>query len=533
VIAAAWRFPAAAYRYLRQSPLTGERARAILRERLAGRVDSCLTTLRRAIAANPAGPYARLLRACGCSENDLAPLVAREGLEGALAVLARSGVYLRIEEAKGRMAVDRGSERFWIEPGALAGPGLRPAFEVGTGGSRGKPAAIGVDLAFVADHAVDTLATLDAHGGAAWCHAGWTVPGGSSLVNVLEFSRAGPGPDRWFWQLAPAEPGLDRRYRWSAQALRAAARVAGRALPVPEVVGLGDATPIALWMRDTLRRGATPHLWTYASAAVRVARAAEERGWSLGGARFTAGGEPMTAQRRAAIERSGGTVLPRYGSTETDIIGYACARPIVADDQHLLEDRRAVIRAGDAGGLPGLPDGTLLFTSVLPSDPWTLLNVSLGDSARLTSRRCGCPMEALGLPRHLDTIRSFEKLTAGGMTFLDSDVESILDTQLPRLFGGAPTDYQLVDADGHGELPDLRLLVDPRLGPLDGGAVRSAFLAALGERGAGRVMARQWAAAALPRIERRSPRTTAAGKVLHLHRERERDRTEAGESGIY
>ena len=43
------------------------------------------------------------------------------------------------------------------------------------------------------------------------------------------------------------------------------------------------------------------------------------------------------------------------------------------------------------------------------------------------------------------TIRSHEKLTAGGMTLLDTDVIRLLDEVLPARFGGAPTDYQLVE----------------------------------------------------------------------------------------
>ena len=63
----------------------------------------------------------------------------------------------------------------------------------------------------------------------------------------------------------------------------------------------------------------------------------------------------------------------------------------------------------------------------------------------MTRRSCGCYFERLGWRSHLHTIRSFEKLTAGGMTVLDADVVRILEELLPARFGGAAADYQLVE----------------------------------------------------------------------------------------
>lgn len=59
----------------------------------------------------------------------------------------------------------------------------------------------------------------------------------------------------------------------------------------------------------------------------------------------------------------------------------------------------------------------------------------------------------------------------------------------------------------------------PDVGPVESGAVTEAFLSALGEPGrAGRVMALVWRAAEILEVERGAPRTTPAGKVLHVHR---------------
>ena len=48
-----------------------------------------------------------------------------------------------------------------------------------------------------------------------------------------------------------------------------------------------------------------------------------------------------------------------------------------------------------------------------------------------------------GLDTHHSFTRSIEKLTSGGMAFLDTDIMQILEQKLPKKFGGGPTDYQL------------------------------------------------------------------------------------------
>jgi hypothetical protein len=118
-------------------------------------------------------------------------------------------------------------------------------------------------------------------------------------------------------------------------------------------------------------------------------------------------------------------------------------------------------------------------------------------------------------------IRSFEKLTAEGMTFLDADVTRVLEDTLPARFGGSPADYQLVEDEGPDGRPRLRLLVHPAVGPVDPRAVAEAFLAALGPAGgAAGIMTQVWRDAGLVTVERDAPRTTMSGKVLHLHRAR-------------
>jgi hypothetical protein len=118
-------------------------------------------------------------------------------------------------------------------------------------------------------------------------------------------------------------------------------------------------------------------------------------------------------------------------------------------------------------------------------------------------------------------VGSFEKLTAGGMTFLDADVVTILEEVLPERFGGIATDYQLIEDEDAGGRTEVRLVIHPRIGPVDPATVVDVFLAALGEGvGPERVMGYLWRDAQVVRVERRPPYTTPSGKILHLHHAR-------------
>ena len=105
--------------------------------------------------------------------------------------------------------------------------------------------------------------------------------------------------------------------------------------------------------------------------------------------------------------------------------------------------------------------------------------MSLGDRADVSRRACGCPLETLGWRTHLATVRSFEKLTAGGVTFVDGALIRVLEETLPARFGGGPLDYQLVEEEGADGLPRVRLMVADRVGAVDTTRVMDTFRQAL------------------------------------------------------
>jgi hypothetical protein len=308
--------------------------------------------------------------------------------------------------------------------------------------------------------------------------------------------------------------------------------LSGVPLPAVRHVPLEAPLPIARWMIEQVTAGNSPCLFTFPSSAVTLCLAAAKAGLDLEGAAFLISGEPITQARVDVITKTGAGVIPRFGTIECGPIGYGCQNPEASDDLHLNHDLHAIVQAAEAGHGLGVPDQSLFLTALRPTTPFIFLNVSMGDQAVLSYRRCGCPLEALGWTRHARSIRSFEKLTGAGMTFMDTDIIRVLEEILPGRFGGAPTDYQMLEEEGENGEPILRLLIRPELGPLDEAAVKEAFLDSLsGGSGAERVMGMTWREAGILKIERRSPVTTTSGKILHLSLPRPAQNGQARQTG--
>jgi hypothetical protein len=517
-----------AIRFVRRLPAflrhpATDAARGVLADRLATREARFRAFFRDVLVSRPGSPYHGLLAAAGCEPGDLDALVRREGIEGALGRLLAAGAYLTVEEFKGRRPVVRGSTRLQIGPAALSNPLASRHLLGQSSGSRGARTPVPNSLEWIHERGVDTRLALEARGGAGWQHAIWMVPGSTAVTMILRYARFGLGPARWFAQVDPRSPSLHPRYRWSGRLLRWTSVLAGVPVPRPEHVPLDDPTAIVEWMRGVLRGGATPHLDTFASAAVRVCLAAEARGLDLAGAQFSLEGEPTTAARLAVIRRVGAAALPQYAATGSGPIGLGCLAPVAPDDVHVQHDLHALVTAPRSGPEDDVGDGvrSLFISTFSRAAPFVLLNVSLGDQAVLEERACGCPIEALGFTTHLRSIRSFEKLTAGGLTLLDVDVGRVLEEVLPGRFGGAPTDYQLVEDEGADGVARLRLVVHPRVGPAAPERLRETFLAALGQgRGGDRVTTLAWREGHMLAVERRVPYRTSNGKILHVHLER-------------
>jgi hypothetical protein len=503
--------------------VTPREAAASLRSRLGRREALFIEKLRiEVFERRLPSPYRALFQRAGCEYGDLERLVKAEGVEGALRALFREGVYLTVDEFKGRKPIKRGSFSLPASTEEFQNPRTLLDIPVASGGSRSRGTPVVIDLRFVRGCASECVLYLEARGGLGWAKAIWEVPGAGARFRLAKYGALAPLPCAWFSQVDPDASGLHPVFRLNTRAMRWSSRMAGRPLPAPVHAPLTDPRPVIDWMAATLRGGGVPHLFTFPSSAVALCRAARAAGRDIAGARLTIGGEPVTEARLETIRGVGAQALPRYGSIECGPIGYGCLAPRYADEVHLLHDQNALIAAGEQGAtIAGLRADSIMITGLHPYSPFTLINASMGDSAGwLDGRRepCGCPLEERGWTTRLHSIRSYEKLTGGGMTFLTDDVIRVLEEVLPGKFGGAPTDYQVCEEESPDGRANVLLVVHPALGPVDEQDLIDAFLGALGEGSvANQLMGRMWKESQVLRVERRIPSTTRSGKVLHFH----------------
>jgi phenylacetate-coenzyme A ligase PaaK-like adenylate-forming protein len=264
-------------------------------------------------------------------------------------------------------------------------------------------------------------------------------------------------------------------------------------------------------MSGVIKSGNTPYLFSFASSAVRLCKAAKNKGIDLRGANFIMAGEPITEDRLAVLERNGAKGIPIYASAETGVIGTGCLNPEAADEVHLAHDLYALIQPEQDEN--HLSSNKLFITSIENKAPFIMLNLSLGDQAMMTTRKCDCPLQHLGWETHLLNIRSYEKLTAGGITLLDSDLIAVLENILPSIYGGYSTDYQLLEEEIGGE-PRLTLLVNPEIGNVDLDDVGKTFLEGIHSKNS--IL---WRTPGFFKVKNQKPILATSGKMLHLHSE--------------
>ncbi|MBK9166708.1 MAG: hypothetical protein IPM24_04510 [Bryobacterales bacterium] len=504
--------------YLRR-PVSFEAAKEALRQRLALRRQRFLDRFRLDVFGQPDSPYHALLRHAGCEWGDVAALVEREGVEATLQALFRAGVYLTIDEFKGRRPARRGSLEIAIQPEMLRAPRASYHLPAASGGTRSSGTPVLIDLEFIRTCAANCAVCLDAWGGRDWVKGDWESPGAGARFRVVKFAGFGALPRAAFSFFDTAT--LPAYFRWNLKGLHWASRLGGRPLPRTVCVPHSNPAPLLEWLVQVLRGGETPCIFTFSGAAVTACLAARERGYDIAGSVFLISGEPVTAARIRTIASAGCRAIPRYGTVEVGAIGYGCRAGRHPDEVHFLEDMHALIHAGEEGAQAGLPPKALLMTSIHPQSPFVMINLSMGDQAEMGARACGCPLDGAGWRTHLWDIRSFEKLTAAGVTFLGSEVIAVLEEALPARFGGGPTDYQLVESETETGLPVLRLRAHPRLGDLPAREVVDTFAEVLGRSSQSKaMMVRRWLDAGTLQFERAVPAATRAGKIQFLHVEK-------------
>ena len=511
-------------RYLRELPeslrdqVDADGARRLIAQKLASRESRFLDLLDRGVYANPGSPYRALLGAAGIELGDVETLVAERGLEPALESLRDAGVYATLDEFKGRAGLERDGVSMPLGDGDFDNPLIAGHYWGVTGGSRGTSRRVAVDLRRFRTEAAGQVLFREAFGldGRPFGIFRVIPPSRAGLNNYLYQVKSGGSVDRWFNPYRPPRDLENLSFRlFTAYTLRTGRRLAG-GIRRPEYCPPEQMGRVAGWLSECRRRGKPAVLDAQAGLAIRVCRYAEAEDVDISGTFFRVGGEPLTPTKAAVVVEQGAEIVCHYAMAEVGRIGWACADGDALDDVHLTSDKLVVTRHQLQPDGEGPAVGALSFTTLDPVTSKLLINVESGDYADLGQRECGCPFGELGMTTHISRIRSYEKLTTEGNTFLGSDLYALVDEVLPARFGGGPTDYQLVEEELSGK-PVVSVLVSPGVGDVESAEVLSTVYGFLRERPQNRLMADFWAQGDAVRVVRREPHMTRAAKILPLH----------------
>jgi hypothetical protein len=488
----------------------------LLEDQLARRDESFLRLIDRSVFGNAQSPYRHLMVAGKIGFADVTQWVRRGGVEGALAELYERGVYVTLDEFKGRQPIRRAALELPVSADDFDNPLLTAHYEGQSGGSRGAGTRTRFDLGLLAHEAASDGVFLDTLGAIDRPMAIWrpALPMGAALKAVLRHAKIGILVERWFSQNDFRLSGSLWRHWFFTRASVALSRRWGRPLPIPEHLPLSEAAAVARWLADKKARGTLPYLDATVSSGVRVCQAAQQHGLDIAGTLMRIGSEPFTDARARIIRETGVRVFCSYHLAEIGRMGAPCLRPTAVDEVHIMTDKIALLQRQRVAG--GGRFGALFCSTLHPAVPKMMLNVELGDYGVLGPRACGCPFEQLGFRQHLHTIRSYEKLTSEGMHFVGTELLRLIEEVLPQRFGGSATDYQLLEEDIDG-LPKVSLVVSPNVGPIDEAQVVRVALETLGSARGSDKMAGVWRQTDTLRVVRREPYATRAAKVLPLH----------------
>jgi hypothetical protein len=502
-----------------QFPLEREECLQQFQRQFNNRNACFLQLLEKGVFGNPKSPYRALMNRAGIKLGDVVAQVRQGGVEHALEALFDAGVYVTLDEFKGRKPITRPGFIHQALPRDFDNPFLNHHYEGTTGGTRGVGTRLTIDLGLVAYEAAHSFFSLEALGSLEQPAAVWRpVPPGTTGMKVfLHRAKLGLLPEIWFSQNAPTIAGPELRSVILTRCALFASRLWGKPLPRSEYVPLPEASKVARWLANKKKAQNPGLLDTNVASAIRVCHAAEENGLDISGSVFRTGGEPLTPGRAEIFASKGCRVYCNYGISETGRLGMACGDPAEVDDVHILSDKVALLQRLKSVGANGREVGALYVTTLHRSAPKIMLNVEIGDYAVRFKRSCRCPFGKLGLTEHLHTIRSYEKLTSEGMHFLGSELIDLLERHLPAQFGGGPTDYQLVEEEADG-LSRVSLVVSPRVGEVDEVALVDSALNALRNTRDGHVMMTElWRDGSVLQIVRREPYASPAAKIQPLH----------------
>lgn len=523
-----WRFLYGLRKFLK-GRISPEEAIALaekkLSERTLRREENFLNLMKKGVFDYPKSPYIELLSSRKIEFSDLESWVQKEGLEGALRHLHAEGVFFSVEEYKGKIEVSRNGRTFRVSEKDFDNPFLAAAYEVRSGATRSAGARIRIDFDYLVQRSFYDAFVLNIHDALKSPIANWfpVFPGAPGINSSLRFARIGNQPKKWFTHVEKKHLHVNWEKRWGTNYILYMSGLFGVPLAKPEFVDLNNAYQVAKWASSVLNDHPNCVIYTFASSAVRVCMAANENNLNIRGTRFLVTGEPLTPQKKKEIESTGARAVPIYGISEAGVIAAGCNVDYPESDHcHIFKDTIAIDSYRKNVPQCDAVVDALLFTSLLYEAPKILLNVEMGDYGTVETKPCSCKFGSVGFDRHVSEIRSYEKLTGEGVTFVDTDFIRIIEEILPGKFGGESTDYQVIEEEDGRGMTTINLLISPRVGSVDEQSVVKTFIEMLAKaedspESWSASGSRMWQQAGIIKVKREYPIPTKRAKILPFH----------------
>jgi hypothetical protein len=497
-------------------------AQVSIQKRVAERGENFLNFMEKGVFRYSPSPYLKLLEPKKIAFSDLKEWVANVGIEGSLRKLESEGVYFSVDEFKGKVPVVRDGVEFWCQEGMFDNPFLSYVYEVRSGATRSAGTRVRVDFDYLYQRSLYDAVLLNVHGCLQAPIANWfpIFPGAPGINSSLRFAEIGNPARKWFSQVPEDRLNVNWEKKWGTKLIFTLGKMHGCPLAEPEFVPLDDALKVAQWAAEAVQQHGRCVVYTFASSAVRVCIAAADNNLNIKGTKFFVTGEPLTPQKRKEIENMGASPVCVYGISEAGVIAAGCDQIHSESDHcHLYKDTTAIISHRQSVPHSDLFVDSYLFTTLLYESPKLLLNVGMGDYGNLREGSCNCMFGQVGFTTHLSGIRSYEKLTGEGVTFVDTDFVRIIERELPERFGGRSTDYQLVEKEDARGLTHLQMMVSPRIGAIDNAKVLECFLNLLkraedSPESWSQSGIEMWKQSNMVQIVRELPIATASGKIL-------------------
>ena len=308
-----------------QDPLTSLDCRRIVEQQLRTREVSFLRMVERAVYANASSPYRALLQHRKIALEDVSRSLRQAGLEATLAWLYDEGIYVTLDQFKGRRPIERPGLGLPVRATDFDNPLLVHHYEASAGGSadRGRaPSSISTcsPTRRRTTGVFQGAFGLDDRPSAVWYPVPPAVAG---MKQVLRCAKLGTPPERWFSQTRlVGGHGSVKHLAFTGYTVLAGRILGDRPLPTPDHTPLSQAARVAAWLARKAAAGRPAVLGTSPSSAVRACLSPRASAGSTLRARSSGWRASPTCRpsRRCSRRRARG-VSPSYSMAEIGSIG--------------------------------------------------------------------------------------------------------------------------------------------------------------------------------------------------------------------